>query len=58
MQAVGIPSGTLTKEETWELGKLLLKAEYAVKVGKKELKSGKKLKCYFMELLKKWRNKQ
>ena len=47
MQAVGIPNGTLTKEETCELGKLLLKAGYAVKVGEKELKSGKKLKCVF-----------
>lgn len=47
MQAIGIPSGTLTKEETYELGKSLLKAGYAVKVGDKELKSGKKLKCVF-----------
>ena len=47
MQAVGIPSGTLSKEETYDLGKLLLKVGYAVKVGEKELTSGKKLKCIY-----------
>lgn len=47
MQAVGIPNGSLTKEETYELGKLLLKAGYAVKIGEKELSKGKKLKCVF-----------
>lgn len=47
MQAIGVPNGTLTKEETYELGKLLLKAGYAVKIGEKELTSKKKLKCVF-----------
>nr|WP_295678865.1 hypothetical protein [uncultured Lachnoclostridium sp.] len=47
MQAIGIPSGTLTKEETYELGKSLLKAGYAVKIGEKELKDHKKIKCVF-----------
>ena len=49
MQAIGIPSGTLTKEETYELGKSLLKAGYSVRIGDKEMKSGKKLKCVFYE---------
>lgn len=52
MQAVGIPNGTLTKEETYELGKLLLKAGYAVKIGEKELKDKKKIKCVFYGTMK------
>lgn len=46
MQAIGIPTGTLSKEETYELGKLLLKAGYAVKIGEKQLSKGK-LRCIF-----------
>lgn len=47
MQAIGVPNGTLSKEETYELGKSLLKAGYTVKVGDKVLKGGKKVKCVF-----------
>lgn len=47
MQAFGVPTGTLTKDEILELGRLALKAGYAVKIGERELKSGKKLKCIY-----------
>ena len=47
MQAFGVPTGTLTKDEILELGRLALKAGYAVKIGEKELKDHKKIKCVF-----------
>lgn len=47
MQAFGIPTGTLSKDEVLELGRLALKAGYAVKIGEKELKDHKKIKCVF-----------
>ncbi|WP_312370876.1 hypothetical protein [Lachnoclostridium sp.] len=53
MQAIGIPSGTLTKDETLELAKYLLKAGYAVKVCDRELKNKKKLKCVYFESINK-----
>jgi hypothetical protein len=46
MQAIGIQDRTLTKEEQYQLGTLLLKAGYQVSIRDREV-NGKKLRCIY-----------